>query len=251
MNKCNLSMSRVTLAMTILMVSPSAFSAGKWNFEVTPYLWAISQAGKTGNQAIQADFDASTNDIFSNLDGGILLDFEAQNDNWGIKFDTVYMDIAKGSGFVLTENGPGGNADLEVEETVLTGSVFYKPMKPLQLHLGARYVDLNNRLDLKGNGSYGISKSIRLGDSWTEAIAGVKYTLLLTEDLVLVAYGDIGGFTGQSDSMYQLAASLEYQITDLLNIKAGYRILDVDYNTSSFIFDAKTEGMTVGLGFNF
>ena len=48
-----------------------------------------------------------------------------------------------------------------------------------------------------------------------------------------------------------LALSLAYQMTDLLNIKVGYRTLDADYNTQGFVLDARTEGLALALGLNF
>lgn len=244
-------MFRASLFALTLTTAAAPVFASDWDFEITPYLWATAQHGETGNQLIQSDFDASFSDILNNLDMALLIDLEAQNDHWGIKADTVYMNVAADGDAQITNIGPGFNADLDIKETVFSGSVFFKPVEPLQLHLGARYVDMDNTLDLEGNGPVGIANKIKLGDSWTEAFIGAKYTLPLTEKLNLVGYGDIGGWTGKSDSMYQLAVSLEYQITDLLNIKGGYRILDVDYNTRDFVFDAKTEGLAIGLGFNF
>lgn len=239
-----------SLAIALSTLTSPVF-ASDWDFEITPYLWATAQHGETGNAFIEADFDASFSDILNNLDMALLVDFEAQNDHWGIKADTVYMNVAADGDVQLSNIGPGIEAALDIKETVFSGTVFFKPTAPLQLHLGARYVDLNNRLDLQSRGPIGVTNKITLGDSWSEAIVGAKYTLPISNNLNLVGYGDIGGWSGQSDGMYQLAISLEYQITDLLNIKGGYRILDVDYNTRDFVFDAKTEGLAIGLGFNF
>lgn len=239
------------LALSAAITCASAQADNSWDFEITPYLWATAQSGETGTDLVQSDFDASFSDIFNNLEMALLLDIEAQNDRWGIKADTVYMNVSVDGDAKVTNIGPGFNADVDINETVFSGSVFFKPVAPLQLHLGARYVDMDNTLDLEGNGPADITNKIKLGDSWTEAFVGAKYTLPLTEKLNLVGYGDIGGWTGKSDSMYQLAVSLEYQMTDLFNIKGGYRVLDVDYDTKDFVFDAKTEGLAIGLGLNF
>lgn len=239
------------IALTAALSCTPALADSNWDFEITPYLWAVGQSGETGNALVTSDFDASFSDIFNNLDMAFLLDFEAQNDTWGIKADTVYMNVAAEGEMAFTSIGPGINAELDIKETVFSGTIFFKPVKALELHAGARYVDLDNTLNLEGRGPVGLANKTSLGDSWTEAIVGAKYTLAITEKLNLVGYGDIGGWSGKSDSMYQLSANLEYQMTDLLNIKAGYRVLDVDYDTRDFIFDAKTEGVVIGLGFNF
>lgn len=239
------------IALTAALSCAPAIADNSWDFEITPYLWAVGQSGETGNSLITSEFDASFSDIFNNLDMAFLLDFEAQNDTWGIKADTVYMNVAAEGVVAFTSIGPGVDAELDIKETVFSGTVFFKPIEALQLHAGARYVDLDNRLDLEGRGPLSLDNKVSLGDSWTEAIVGAKYTLALTEKLNLVGYGDLGGWSGKSDGMYQLAASLEYQMTDLLNIKGGYRVLDVDYDTRDFVFNAKTEGFVIGLGFNF
>lgn len=241
----------LSAACACLPVQAENSHNNNWDFEITPYLWAVGQSGETGNALVRSDFDASFSDIFSNLDMAFLLDFEAQNDTWGIKADTVYMNVAAEGEMAFTSIGPGIEASLDIKETVFSGTVFFKPVTALELHVGARYVDMDNTLDLEGRDPLNLTHKISLGDSWTEAIVGAKYTLPLTERLNLVGYGDIGGWTGKSDSMYQLAINLEYQMTDLLNIKGGYRVLDVDYDTRDFIFDAKTEGFAIGLGFNF
>ena len=240
-----------SIALGCTSVLADGNNANHWSFEITPYLWTVAQSGKTGTALLRTEFDASASDIFNNLDLAFLLNFEAKNDSWGIKADTVYMNVAVDGGTTITVNGPGIEADLDIKETVFSGTIFFKPIPALEIHAGGRYVDMKNTLTIEGRGPLALANKYSLGDSWSEAIVGAKYTLPLTKKISILGYGDIGGWTGQSDSMYQLALSLEYQMTELLNIKVGYRIFDVDYNTRDFVFDARTEGFALGLGLNF
>ena len=218
----------------------------EWEYEVTPYLWAVAQNGETGNSTSQAEFDASFSDILSNLDMALLLAFNAEQERWGVKLDSIYMDISADAKVLNSK------IDVDVQQTLLSAGLFYKPqqIEGLKLHAGARYVDLDNGFDFKG-GIVPVNFSKNLGDSWTEAYIGAQYSIVFNPQLSLNLYGDVGGFSGQSDSMYQAAVILDYAINDRFSVKGGYRILDMDYDTTDFVFDAKTDGIALGLGIRF
>lgn len=218
-----------------------------WEFQVTPYLWAVSLKGTAGTSERTTDINISQSDVIDNLDMAFFLDAQAKKGEWGAKFDMAYMDVSS------KQSREHSVIDLEMEQTLLSGSIFYQPKEiaGLQLHFGARYADLTNKIKLTLPSTEGDGIQFSPGDDWTEAFVGVRYTYVATPSLSLTAYGDLGGFSGQSDSMYQLVFTANYQINEMASIRGGYRIFDVDYETNNFIYDVKTDGVILGLGFNF
>lgn len=230
------------------VIAPEA-SKNEWQFKVTPYLWAASLKGTTGIALppVLTEIDISQSDIFENLDMTFFLNAQAQKGEWGGSLDMVYMDVSK------EKEGEHSSIDLVMKQTLVSGSIFLQPkeLPGFELHLGARYADLSNELSIVVTGSEGDGFSGSLGDDWVEAFIGARYSYAVTPKFNLTAYGDFGGFSGESDSMYQVALTANYQMTDLLSISGGYRIIDVDYIGNNFVYDVKTEGVMLGLGFKF
>jgi opacity protein-like surface antigen len=72
-----------------------------------------------------------------------------------------------------------------------------------------------------------------------------------------VVRADFGGFDiGEGSNLtWNLLAGIDYQLSENLNLKAGYRIFDVDYDSGSgnskFGLDAKFRGPILGLKYSF
>jgi len=240
-------MRRVLFFAVACAVCTVSAADDEWRYEITPYLWAAGQSGEVGTDLFTVEFDASFDDILKNLDAALMFNFSAQNDRWGVNFDTFYVDIGVDAEFERAE------ISLDVVQSMLSMSGFYKPeaVEQLALHLGARYIDLDNRLDFEGKGPLNISDQLSLGDDWTEAFVGASYTQPLNDKFYMIAYGDFAGFSGKSDSMYQLLLGLNYTLNDVVTFAGGYRAFYVDYATDDLIFDATTQGLYAGVGFRF
>ncbi len=87
------------LAATALIGSPpaaaqdAAAASPRWELSVTPYLWATALKGDVGVGRIDADVDASFDDILDNLNFALMLSLEARKGRFGLLSDTVYANL--------------------------------------------------------------------------------------------------------------------------------------------------------------
>jgi hypothetical protein len=240
--------SAIALNICTFSTASQAQSNDDWQFQVTPYLWATAIDGNTGTSAVQSDIDISAGDVIENLDMAFLVNLKAQKDHWGMTLDTVYMN--------LRPDAKGEPIELEVtaKQTLISGSVFYRPQAAngLELHLGARYVDLDNSFRITTSSPLPASSNKReLGDDWVETFVGARYTYAVSPKMNLIAYGDVAGFSGESDTMYQMMLSASYQYSKSWIFSAGYRTFVVDYDRDNFAYDATTDGLLIGGGYIF
>jgi hypothetical protein len=82
---------------------------------------------------------------------------------------------------------------------------------------------------------------------WIDPFIGLKASIILMDRLTLMAYGDIGGFDVGSQLTWQLFGGLSWQTSDSIAVEAGYRHLDIDYDSDHFIFDASMSGFAAGV----
>jgi hypothetical protein len=69
------------------------------------------------------------------------------------------------------------------------------------------------------------------------------------------ARGNIGGFGVGSDLMWQVMADVGYRPSESWFFTFGYRVIDFDYDQGDgldrFVYDMRTFGPVLRLGFNF
>ena len=71
-----------------------AKSPSDWGFQVTPYLWLAGMGGTiTTASGRSASFSQSVGDIFSNLNGGLMLQGEARYQRWHLLADFDYVSL--------------------------------------------------------------------------------------------------------------------------------------------------------------
>lgn len=236
----------VTLALSLTTVS-----AGDWKHELTPYVWAVGQEGDTGvRNTIAGDligsYDLSPGDIADRLDGGMLIAYRAvNNESWGLIFDGVYMD--------LSDDATLSVFDIDIQATQLLVSAAYtrvfRKEAPWWWYAGVRYADVENQVRFQGGGPVGIGAKIEPGDSWVDPFVGVNFRRELSPRWNLGLLAEAGGFGVGADSSYQALADAGFDINKLLQLRFGYRWLDVDYDDNDFVFDTTTEGAIIGLSF--
>ena len=56
---------------------------------------------------------------------------------------------------------------------------------------------------------------------------------------------------GDSDSAWDVMASVGYEIKDDFSLTVGYRHQEVDYREGDFLFDVELSGPIIGLVFGF
>jgi hypothetical protein len=190
-----------------------------------------------------------------------MLKAEARTGRFGILTDTVYASFKQDSDI----NTPGGirlfNVDSKLYLWVVELEGAYevarwgdaKEQNSLDLLAGGRYWNFETKLDA----SVPITGGSRSFDGmldWIDPIVGGRLNLALTENLHLVAQGDVGGFDiGNSAKLDWCAqAYFGWEFSELFSAWAGWKYQFVDYeqNTGN---DMKLtmSGPVLGVAFRF
>ncbi|MBC7779394.1 MAG: outer membrane beta-barrel protein [Proteobacteria bacterium] len=232
-----------------------------WSFEVTPYLWAAGLKGDTQIGTLPStSVDVGFDDILSNLDFAAMGAFEARKGRWGFLFDGMYIKLSTSGTARRTGPGPVGatltaSANLDLEQTTLTAAAAYRILEgPTKLDVlgGVRYTNVNIEADIVATlfGATGIANRNGSRD-WFDPIVGVRVNHRIADRWSLTGYADIGGFGAGSEFTWQVIAGVDYAISRSMSVKAGYRILNVDYDKDNVVYDMQTSGIYLGLGIRF
>jgi len=238
----------------IAQTTSESVPENKWTFLVEPYVMFINMNGTVGLRNLpDAEIDASTNDIFSNLKMGFMLNLEASNDKWAIGSDLLYMNLAKEIKSGIKINS--GETTAKQLGWEISGLRSVNPW--LELGLGVLVNSVNAGLDLNinriGEDPTNISESRT--KTWIDPMLITRVKSQSGEKFIYQFRGEIGGFGIGSDLAWQIHAYAGYQFSDLFHITGGYRIISLDYENGTgqdrFMYNVDTSGPVIRFGFNF
>jgi hypothetical protein len=240
-----------------------------WEFTVAPYLWAISMNGNVTVRGLEADVDASFNDIWDELNFAFMLAYEARKGRWGLWGNTIYSNLGDSD-----VEGPAGLTKVDPTVTAFWQELggFYRvgtwdladnpgkkaPSVTLDTFFGARYTYLDTKIDFEGVFS-SLINNIDQDKSWLEPLIGARTIWDLNERWVLTLAGDIGGVAFGSDFAWSASGLIGYQFNlfgeNNARVFAGYRGLSQDYSDGSgndkFEWDVTLHGPILGLAIRF
>ena len=113
---------------------------------------------------------------------------------------------------------------------------------------GLRYWDLDNEINLDAGAAAAARRSER--ESWTDFFLGAKGKAKLDQRWYLSGWA-VSMVAGDSDSAWDVMASVGYEINDDFSLTLGYRHQEVDYRKGDFLFDVELSGPIIGLVFGF
>lgn len=256
----------IALAAT-LPLSATAQSVDDWQWRATVYGWFPSLSG-------QSAFPAGTGGSTINIDADTVLDslkfvfmgtLEAQKGAYGVWTDLIYLDLEGDKSGTRDASisrlaipvGVDLNANLQIKSWLWTiagtYSVVQTPEHSMQVLLGARLLDVEEKLNWQFNGNIGAlplaaSGASTITESFWDGIIGVKGRLSFGDDRkwFVPYYFDIG--TGQSDLTWQALAGVGYQF-GWGAVTVAYRYLDYEFKTGKPIEDLNLSGPAIGLTF--
>jgi len=216
-----------------------------WKFEVTPYVWLAGVDGTltVGNKS--ADFDQSFSDIVSNVnvaaEGLAVVQYKqivgfAQAD---------FFNFRKGSDF----NRPNID-DAKLNNTFVTLAAGYQfpgfvKNSTIDVLAAARFYNLDGEVNLVSGASVGKSKT------FVDPALVIRPSFQLTEKLRFNPTLSIGG-GGDSKLIYELQPQFQYDFTNNIGMRLGYRRLfyktDNDRNLETEI---TLSGLIAGVSFLF
>lgn len=236
---------------------------GQWTYELSPYFWA---PGLKGNVAMfgapTAAVDVKFADLFDAIHWGdfpavFMGNGEATNGTFGVYGDILTFSLEVGA---LTSPAPPVlvSAELGLRMTVATAMGFYRavdePDGYLDLMAGARFWSVDGNLQLLAGGAGpigGFARFARDSESWTDLMIGAKGRANITDQIFIKGWGMFGGFGIASDTSWDLYGAIGYQYSDSVTFQAGWRYVQVDYNSGPFVMDVQMSGPMLEATFKF
>lgn len=240
--------SAVVLATAVLPGVGSAQQApAGWSFQLTPYVWATGLGGSLRPLAggPKISIDKSFSDILEDLDIAFFITGLARKDRFVLLGDLSASSSSRG-GVVP----PGIPAKGSLRQTSLSLLAGYRTVAEgpftLDLLAGARVWDVRARINAPV-----VPVRVSRERSFADPIVGARVNVRLAPGWSLLAYGDVGGAGIGSRFTSQLAATINYQVSDRVFLSAGYRQLHVDYREDGMRADVRMKGPLVGATLRF
>jgi hypothetical protein len=236
----------------------------RWEFIIAPYFWMASLSGDVTVHGIPTHVNLPFSDTLQALDFGGQVHLEAWKERWGLFLDITYMDLSTSGQGVLPQKGPA-SGDIGMQEWLVEFGGLYriatwplakdaKTALTLEGLVGGRYWNLLATLDLSIplTGTF-VDTSGR--KEWIDPFVGARIRLDLSDKFSLSLRGDVGGFDVGSKFTYNAVGLVGYNISRVVSVWLGYRVLGVNYESGSgfnkFQYDVTMYGPIAGILFRF
>jgi hypothetical protein len=244
-------------AATLLFAS-SAAAQEKWEFRVTPYLWAMSTAGNGELGPVPVDLDADTITIVKGLDFSLEGYAEAAKHGYLLLADThiskVHVDIPAETrdGVPFTE---GKFVNRQVIVAAAAGRRMMTHYGLVDVYGGIRYYNI----DLSALFT-GFPFLFGQRGEWVDPIVGGRILMPLKPKITFAVRGDVGGFGAGSNFAWMVQPTLTYQWKPKIGMLMGYRMLKVDresgrgptpFNEDLFHYEVNHRGPGLGMVLSF
>jgi len=198
------------------------------------------------------EVDVSPSDIFDNLNWGMMLSFEASNDNWVLLVDGLYMDLgADGETPLLNRK-----VELSVNQLGISFYGMYKIKPWLDAGLGGRVNSIESGIKIAPGDIILPGSNFNSTKSWFDPLLAARLnTTFGGSNWRGVLLMDLGGFGLGSDLTWQLNPYVGYRFSKLFQVNLSYRWLYINYengrDVDRFVYDITTSGPEVRLSFHF
>ena len=225
-----------TLILTGSIVAHAEYN--EWNWNITPYAWLIGLKGDVGAKGLVAPVDQSFSDSVKKLTIAGMVSLDGNNGTWGMVSDIVYLNLDDSKDTALGKIKGG------VDQWIVTVAPYARIdlEENITLDLGAGGHYLYTSIDVNTPAA-----SRSQSKEWVDPVILARVKVDTTEKLSFILTGDIGGFGVNSDLTWQLAATAGYQVSERVDLLAGYRYLDIDYKDGGFLYDTASRGLMFGV----
>lgn len=232
--------------------SARAGTDGKWEVGSTTYVWFAGFKGdlRSAGEVEPISVDLSFSDILEHLKFAGMAMIKARRDRLVLMGDIGFVSLGAKKGIGIRDPDLV-DADLDsstLSATALAGYRIADSGVALDLLGGARLTRAVTKLELAGP-----SRSIEgdVTEAWIDPIIAAHVGIPVARHTTLSVYGDVGGFGTSSDLTWQTALAVQQDISQRWRLSGGWRILAVDYDKGSFLYDVKQSGPIVGVQYAF
>lgn len=234
------------LLVPTLFTQPASAESG-WSGQITPYVWASGLGGDIApfRGAPTVSFDKSFSDVLEDLDAAFFLSGFARKDRFVLLGDISYSSSSK-DGTVP----PGLPASGELRQRSMTLAAGYRAIAnedmTLDVLAGARLWSIKGEVSVAGG-----AVRASADKDFTDPILALRGSFRLAPRWSATVYLDAGGFGVGSEHTSQALITANYQLNDNLYVSAGYRHLDVEYDSGGTRLDVTMAGPLFGITWRF
>lgn len=235
----------IPAAALALAAAPAAADDRPWSAQITPYVWATGSTGSlrpfAGGPTLSGG--QSFGDILEDLDAAFFVTGFARYERLVGFADLTYASVSRGGRVA----GVPASGSLRQTSLTLAGGwrVIADPAMTVDALAGFRAWWLEVDVNVAGVVSRSPDRS------FVDPIVGGRVNVALAPDWSLLLQADVGGFGIGSRSTGQIAAVVNYQITDNAYVSAGWRHLHLDYDSGGVKADASLSGPLFGATWRF
>jgi hypothetical protein len=223
-----------------------------WQFELTPYIWFSGVSGDvTIPQGTSENFSADFGDIFGDLKFAAMGVFEARRGRFSLVFDLFYVNLQQGFNSPNSIAVSGG--DVRTRTTEVSALGLYRVVEDPSV-----FVDVGGGIrgwwidtEIQANSGLLAGRSASSSSNLVNGVLATRLGVRLTDQLALTFYGDVGGFNINSTMTWQAIGSLDWQITNSLVTRVGWRHIQIDTQNSGTDVDLAFSGPFLGLTYRF
>lgn len=243
-------MRKTTIAAMLVAALPTVGHAEKWEKVITLYGWVPGMDTSIATEFGDIESNPSGSDVLSDLEMVFMGTFEAHRGRWGIIKDIIYVDLSD------TQDTPFGRlfseGTTDITAWAVSGYLSYQFAETSTARYevlgGFRYFDLDTSVSLSEGTRPAQSRS--LNDNWFDPVIGVRGHWKLSEKWSASGFIDYGGVSSSSTT-WQVVGTLDYNITEGLSARFGYRHMDISKTISGADVDVGLSGPVVGLTYRF
>jgi len=243
-----------TLVVAGVMAGAVGFAAEPegWKFEITPYAWLAGMEGDITVNGQKADFEKSASDLLDYVDLGASVRLGAEYNRFMIGALVDYFSLSTDQ--LDVEDRPQGGS-LDAKTLLLEGSAGYRvdgwsEGQSFGLMVGVRSLQMETDLEVYGHGTR--SKDTDVNDAMFYVLPSLPVFPSKIDGLRFNPILGIGA--GDSDLAYELFPQFQYQITDRMAARLGYRTVGWKFkgdNNEDNELNVSLSGLIAGLGVTF
>ena len=239
-------------AAVLLLTGMTGFAAEPqgWKFELMPYAWIAGLSGDVTVNGHYAEFDKSASDLLKAVKLGGSLFGTVQYDRYVVWGQVDYMSLSTDQ--LDVENQPQRGS---LDSKILLGEVAagyqldgFMEGQTVDIMLGVRETHIENDLTVYNVGDFSRTKS--LVDPMLVVRPSIPIFPSTIKGLRLNPTFAIGA-GGDSKYVYELFPELQYNITENISARLGYRTVGYKFegkNNSDNELNIHLSGLIVGLG---
>jgi hypothetical protein len=244
-------------AAGLLLAGTTGFAAEPqgWKFELMPYAWLAGLSGDVTINGEKTEFDKSASDLLKAVELGGSLFGTVQYNRFVVWGQVDYFSLSTDE--LDVEDQPQGG---KLESKMLIGEVAagyqidgWSEGQTFDIMLGVRALNMKTDLTVYAQGNATMSNEQTVVDPMLVVRPSLPVFPSLIKDLRFNPTLAIGG-GGDSDLVYELFPELQYNITETLSARLGYRTVGYKFkgtHNEDNEKNIKLAGLVAGIGVTF